>query len=72
MEFTPGIRSLTCAGTVNNVTVQNEEKFCSRGAPGFKYANMSIIAYGRVFFFQVSQIVSEMKLGLTIQTVGLM
>lgn len=72
MEFTQGIRSFTCAGIVNNVTVQNEEKFCSRGTPDFKYANISIIADGEFFFFHVSQIVSEIKLGLTIQNVGLM
>lgn len=51
MKFTQGIRSLTWSGRVNNVTVQNEEKFCSRGTLGFKYANMSLIAAGEFFFF---------------------
>lgn len=30
MEFTQAIRSLTRAGLVNNVTIQNEERFSSR------------------------------------------
>lgn len=55
MEFTQGIRSFTCAGIVNNVTVQNEEKFCSRGTPDFKYANISIIADGEFFFFMLAR-----------------